>query len=147
MMGRPDSALNTGGNGGGNMGKVDLRMLGYCGIYCKLCDIYEACTTGDTAKQREIADWINEHFDAECTAEQIRCGGCRGPLDEHWSVGCKVRVCASKKGITTCVECAEYGDCDILKGFYRGGDYEGARKTLERINEIGLEKWIAEREG
>jgi len=128
------------------MGKVDLKMLGYCGIYCPRCDIFQACKAGDAAKQREIADWINHHFDAECTPEQIRCGGCKGPLEEHWSVGCKVRVCASKKGVTTCVDCDEYGTCEILESFYRGGDYETARATLRRISEIGLVEWIAEQQ-
>jgi hypothetical protein len=129
------------------MGKVNLKMLGYCGIYCERCDIFEACTTGNAAKQKEIADWINEHFDAECTPEQICCSGCKGPLDEHWSVACKVRVCASGRGVVTCVDCGEYETCETLESFYRGGDYESARATLKRIREIGLDRWAAEQEG
>ena len=95
-------------------------------------------------KQQEIADWINRHHNAECTAAEIRCSGCKGPLDEHWSVSCKVRLCASKRGVVTCVECDEYGDCETLESFYRGGDYASARKTLERIKEIGVERWAEE---
>jgi hypothetical protein len=128
------------------MKKVDLTMLGYCGIYCPRCDIYEACKSGDTEKQREIADWINKHFHADCTPQQIRCSGCKGPLDEHWSVACKVRVCASKRGVVTCVDCDEYGACETLESFYRGGEYESARATLKRIGEIGLDAWAAEQE-
>ncbi len=126
------------------MGAVDLNLLGYCGIYCRRCDIYEAARAGDTEKQQEIADWINQQHHAECTAAEIRCGGCRGPLEEHWSVGCKVRVCASERVIVTCVECDDYGTCDTLETFYKGGDYESARKTLERIREVGLEHWVSE---
>ena len=128
------------------MGKVDLKLLGYCGIYCARCDIYRACKDGDKPRQQAIADWLNEHMDADCTAEQISCSGCKGPLNEHWSVGCKVRQCASKRGVTTCVECEEYGSCETLESFYRGGDYESARATLERISKIGLDAWMAEQE-
>ena len=128
------------------MAKADLTLVGYCGIYCTRCDIHQACTANDRAKQREIADWINHHFDADCTAEQIRCSGCRGPLEEHWSVGCKVRICASRKGVETCAECDEYGECRTLESFYKGGEYESARRNLERIKEIGLEAWLREQE-
>ena len=70
------------------MGKIDLRLLGYCGIYCGSCDIYMSCRAGDREKQQEIADWLKEHHSADCTAEEIRCSGCHGPLDEHWSADC-----------------------------------------------------------
>ncbi len=129
------------------MDRTRPDMLGYCGIYCGRCDIHVACKTGDTAGQQAIADWINEHHGAKCTAEEIRCSGCKGPLDEHWSVSCKVRLCASERGVTTCVDCGEYPGCDTLETFYRGGDYESARKTLERIREIGLNAWLEEQEG
>ena len=128
------------------VGKIDLGLLGYCGIYCGRCDIYVSCKTGDRAKQQEIADWLKEHHYAECSAEEICCSGCHGPLDEHWSVGCKVRVCAVDRGVTTCVDCESYGDCDTLETFYKGGDYDSACKTLERIREVGLERWAAEQE-
>jgi hypothetical protein len=126
------------------MGAIDLKFLGYCGIQCKRCDIYVASQEGDREKQQEIADWINRHHHAQCTAVEIRCNGCKGPLDEHWSLACKVRLCAAKREVVTCVDCDEYGSCDTLETFYRGGDYESARKTLERISEVGLEEWISE---
>ncbi len=128
------------------MGKIRLGLLGYCGIYCGSCDIYMSCKAGDREKQQEIADWLKEHHAADCTAEEIRCGGCHGPLDEHWSVGCKVRVCAAGRKVTTCVDCSEYESCVTLEAFYRGGDYASARATLRRIREIGLDGWAAERE-
>jgi hypothetical protein len=126
------------------MGAIDLKFLGYCGIYCERCDIYLAAKNGDTEKQQEIADWINRHHSAQCTAAEIRCSGCRGPLEDHWSISCRVRLCASKRGVTTCVDCDEYGSCDTLESFYRGGDYESARRTLQRISEVGIEQWAAE---
>lgn len=128
------------------MGKTDLGLLGYCGIYCGTCDIYVSCKTGNTDKQQEIADWLRQHHDVDCVAEEIRCSGCNGPLNEHWSVACKVRVCAADRGVTTCADCQAYESCVTLETFYQSGDYESARVTLRRIREIGLDGWVAERE-
>ena len=61
-------------------------------------------------------------------------------------MGCKVRICAAARKVTTCVDCGEYESCVTLEAFYRGGDYASARATLRRIREIGLDGWVAERE-
>jgi hypothetical protein len=44
------------------------------------------------------------------------------------------------------VECESYDGCGTLEAFYKGGDYEAARRTLERILEVGLDAWVRERE-
>lgn len=128
------------------MPAIDLKMLGPCGIYCGSCDIRVACTTGNREAQQEIADWINKRYNADCAAAEIRCGGCHGPLDVHWSVDCRILKCAKARKIVTCAECAEYESCPTLQGFYRSGDYKKARATLERIREIGLDEWLREQE-
>ena len=38
------------------------------------------------------------------------------------------------------------GSCTTLHGFYGGGDYESAKRTLERIREVGLSQQVAEKE-
>lgn len=129
------------------MSKVDPGMLGPCGIYCGTCDIYVACTTGDRETQKKIADWLAEHHNAKVKPEDIKCGGCWGPKDEHWSADCKVLACARERGAATCVECGRHEGCDTLETFYRSGDYGSARATLRRIAEIGLEGWAREKEG
>jgi len=128
------------------MPKLDLKLLGPCGIYCGSCDIYVACTTGNREAQQEIADWLNERYNADCVAAEIRCGGCHGPLELHWSVDCKILKCARERGVVSCAECEDYEGCEKLERFYRSGDYTKARATLERIRTIGLEEWIRERE-
>jgi hypothetical protein len=128
------------------MPKIDLNYLGACGIYCGTCDIRVAGETNDRATQERIAEWIVENCDTECEPEQIHCCGCWGPHDEHWSDDCKVMLCATGRGVKLCVDCEEYSDCATLEGFYRGGDYESARETLQRIREIGLDAWVRERE-
>jgi hypothetical protein len=128
------------------MARVDLDLLGACGIYCADCDIHVAGETGDRAAQKRIADWIVENFDVACDPAQVRCCGCWGPSEEHWSADCKVMLCATERGLRLCVDCSEYPDCGTLESFYRGGDYESARNTLRRISEIGLDAWVAEKE-
>ena len=58
----------------------------------------------------------------------------------------KSRKKASKRKVAICVDCDEYETCDTLETFYRGGDYESARRTLRRIKEIGIEAWTREME-
>lgn len=127
-------------------GKPDLSLLGPCGIYCGTCDIYVASHSGDLDTQKKIADWLKKHHDMDCRPEDIRCGGCHGPLSKHWSADCKILKCAGARAVTSCAGCGEYETCTTLETFYRGGDYESARSTLRRIREVGLEAWAAERE-
>jgi len=126
--------------------KIDLMMLGPCGIYCGSCDIRVAGRDGDVETQTRIANWIVEHCSKECNPEQIRCGGCWGAVKDHWSPGCKILKCARARNIKLCSSCGEYESCTTLHGFYGGGDYEGAKRTLERIREVGLSEWVAEME-
>ena len=128
------------------MGTIDLNYLGACGIYCETCDIRLAGKTKDQAAQKKIADWIAENCDVDCDPEQIRCCGCWGPGEEHWSADCKVMLCATERGLRLCVDCAEYPDCHTLETFYTGGDYESARQTLARISDVGVEVWKKEME-
>lgn len=128
------------------MATIDLSMLGPCGIYCGKCDIHIAGKTGDREAQEKIATWIVENLSTECKPEQVHCGGCWGSLDDHWSADCKVLLCARERGVKLCIDCGEYGDCDTLESFYQGGDYESARRTLERIKEVGLDAWVKETE-
>ena len=128
------------------MGKMNLDLLGACGIYCEKCDIRVAGETGDRKAQERIANWIVENAKVECAPEQIHCCGCWGPHDEHWSADCKVLLCATGRGVKLCSDCDDYGDCDTLESFYQGGDYESARTTLLRIRDIGLDAWVREME-
>ena len=130
------------------MVKIDLGMLGACGIYCATCDIHLAGKDGDVEAQTKIANWIVENCNTECRPDQIRCCGCWGALDatKHWSADCSVMKCARARHIKLCSDCGEYETCTTLEGFYQGGDYESARRALARIREIGLSAWVEERE-
>jgi len=101
---------------------------------------------GDFETQTRIAGWIVEHSNKECSPEQIHCGGCWGAMKDHWNSDCKILKCAKARNIRLCSSCGEYESCTTLHGFYDGGDYEGAKRALERIREVGLPQWVAEME-
>ncbi len=126
---------------------MDLMMLAPCGIYCGTCDIHVAGRDKDVETQTKIANWIAEHRNAECRPDQIRCGGCWGALADHWAADCKILKCVKARKLKLCSSCGEFESCTTLHTFYDGGDYEAAKKTLERIREVGVEKWVGEMEG
>jgi hypothetical protein len=129
------------------MSAVDLTLVGACGLYCGECEVYVAFSEGDLEKQEEIAESISRQFGAEVGPEQIICGGCRGPEEISFCAGCKIRPCAAARGFTTCAECDEMNDCVTL-GVFLGTDMgKNARRGLEEIRVLGVEKWLAKKGG
>jgi hypothetical protein len=124
------------------MSKLDLTLVGVCGLYCGECDVYVAFSEGDTDKQEEIAASISRQFNTEVGAEQIMCGGCRGPEEISFCAGCKIRPCATKRGYFTCAECDEMGNCRTLSVLLDTDIGKAARQGLEEIRELGLELWL-----
>jgi len=127
------------------MGSVDRALIAACGLDCGGCDVYVACTNRDLEKMEEIAEQISRQFQVEIGPEQIICGGCHGPAEEQFSVGCKIRPCAEARGLVTCAECDEVESCGILQAFHGTEMGQSAKANLERIREIGLEAWVKER--
>ena len=76
--------------------------------------------------------------------EQGKCGGCRGPLDKHWSPGCKFLPCAKAKGHRYCFECADL-PCDKLQAFASDGHEHHclAVENLKQMKALGLDQWVA----
>jgi len=120
--------------------------LAVCGLNCPQCDMYRA-SHGDEKARNEIVEWFKEKRGKELRPEQIRCEGCRGPLEVHWSSDCEMLQCAKKKGVEYCFQCRDF-PCTILKAFSSDGAAHHKRtvENLKRMKEIGLEKWIAEQD-
>ena len=95
----------------------EKNLAGCCGIYCGLCPRYQS-----TAKSR--------------------CPGCKVL---SLTISCKLyNCCVKKKGLTTCAECADF-PCDKYAGFFEWDSFVShavCRPNLERIREVGLEKWL-----
>jgi hypothetical protein len=129
------------------MSKLDLTLLGACGLHCSECEVYVAFSEGDSEKREEIAASISRQFDTEIGPEQIMCGGCRGPMELSFCAGCRIRPCAEKKGYVTCAECEEMDACETLWSFLRTDPGRLARRGLAGIRELGLDVWLERKAG
>ena len=76
--------------------------------------------------------------------EKGECAGCRGPLDKHWSPGCKFLPCAKAKGHRYCFQCDDL-PCDKLQAFASDGHehHRLAVENLKQMKALGLDQWIA----
>jgi hypothetical protein len=117
----------------------DSWNISVCGLNCAKCDIFQASHGNEEAMRVMLG------FFKDAKPESIVCGGCRGPLDVHWSADCYFLACSKKKGLHYCFECDEF-PCDKLQAFASDG-IPHHRKTVENMKimkEIGIEAWIEE---
>ena len=136
------------------MGEEELRLLGYCGLYCGLCAHrnripQRAKVLLETLHEEGWDTWykydssIKDTFPVfwellesltklDCTC---RTGG--GPPD------CKIRNCAREKRVNACPFCSEY-PCDQIEGLAE--HYVSAIQDGKRLQKIGLKKWVGEQD-
>mgnify|MGYP000214022473 CR=1 FL=1 len=129
------------------MSKLDLTLVGVCGLYCGECEVYVAFSEGDLDKQEEIAESISRQFNTQVGPEQILCGGCHGPEELSFCAGCRIRPCATKRGYATCAECDEMDTCSILGAFLKAEMGKPVRRGLADIRELGLGVWLELKSG
>ena len=116
---------------------TDTTLAGACGLYCGACPIYRMYKDQDAERLERAA---RETF--HCQPEEIRCEGCRGPVDCLWTPNCQIVACTQERGVTFCHECAEF-PCDDLSAF--SADHRDIPLTnLRRLAEVGLEAWLVE---
>ena len=118
--------------------------ISVCGLNCAKCDIYEA-SHGNEKLLGEMIEWFRKERNETVTQDQIRCDGCRGPLDVHWSPDCKMMLCAKKRGLQHCFQCENF-PCTIVNRFSSDGISHHKRtiKNSEKMKEIGIGAWIKE---
>ena len=119
-------------------------VISVCGLNCAKCDIYRAFR-GDERLRDGIVEWFRKERNETVKPEQIRCEGCRGPLDVHWSPECKMMLCAKKRGLEYCFLCEDF-PCANVNEFSSDGASHHKRtiENLKRMKEIGVEAWIEE---
>ena len=132
----------------------EVRLLGYCGLYCGLCAHRNRIPQRAKLLQESLHEegwdsWykfdnsLKETFPAfwdfldglvklDCTC---RTGG--GPPD------CKIRICAKERGIDTCPFCSEYS-CSLIEELAE--HYITTIQDGRRLCKIGLKAWVAEQE-
>jgi hypothetical protein len=106
------------------------KQLGYCGNGCDECPAYKFQQKDDPeARRKAAADW-SKAFNADIKPEMMFCVGCTVTGEPHvgycWM--CNIRICATKKNVATCAECADY-PCKDLSAFHANA--KGARENLE----------------
>ena len=130
-------------------------LVGYCGLYCGACGIYQGAIERRVEQLRSIIKWYGfdkmmpelakwepslkhyKEFESVLDGLVKLFGSCPGCLGGGGDPNCKVRECAKHKAYTTCAECNEALVCEKLKPYLN-------KESLERIREIGSAGWAEE---
>jgi len=134
-------------------------LLGYCGLYCGACGIYQGkiktavenlYNTIKAYRFNEIADNLakwepafkhHKEFEQVLEAYKKLFGECPGCIQGGGDPECKVRICAKEKGYTTCVECKEMATCQLLEPWRKSPKFQ---QRMQRIKQVGATKYAQE---
>jgi len=122
--------------------KMASEMIAYCGLNCVKCPIYLATREKNTEKQRQMKEQITiaikKYLGEELRVEDINdCDGCKAQSGRLYfnCQKCRIRKCASEKGLENCAYCDKY-PCEELSKFFNTEDIEGeAQKRLDTIKD------------
>jgi len=107
--------------------KPKARPDATCGLYCGAC-----ANLLRSEQARKPSD--------------VTCLGCKSAKPPKWGSKCKIKACATKRGLEFCAQCKDY-PCEKLHDFhYCGRDYRllGAH-NCEIIRSKGPAAWLKER--
>ena len=119
-------------------------LISVCGLNCARCDIFLA-SRGNEKLRDQITEWFKKERNETIEPEQIKCDGCRGSPDVHWSSECKMMRCARNRGFQYCFQCEDF-PCASVNEFSSDG-MSHHKRTVEnskRMKEVGIKEWIAE---
>lgn len=104
------------------------KMIAYCGLNCEKCDAYKATRDNDNALREKTAKLWTEMNGVTITPEMINCEGCRadGVKTPYCDSLCEIRICARKKGFSTCADCGGRESCEKL-GMITANNAEAAK--------------------
>lgn len=136
-------------------------LVGYCGLYCGACGIYQGIFKQKVKELRsvikrygfdkvmpQLAKWepafkYYKEFEQVLDGLVKMFGSCPGCVADGGDPNCKIRECVREKGYTTCAECAEHSTCEKLQPYMKR---YGLAESLERIKAVGVAKWAEEME-
>lgn len=126
------------------MEKSEKWSIAVCGLNCAKCDIYMAYN-GNEKLRDEIVEWFKKQRKETIKPEQIKCEGCMGPLDVHWSPECKMVLCAKRRELQHCFQCRDF-PCTHVNEFSSDGiaHHRGTIENSKMMKKIGIEAWVAE---
>jgi len=138
------------------MNEAPKNLVGYCGLYCGACGIYQGRIKQAVENLRkiishygfdkitsELAKWepaFQHYTEFESVMDGFvkifgeRPGCVKGGGDPN----CAVRECCKQKAYTTCAECVEMETCGKLQR------YAWALEKLQKIKATGVDKWTEE---
>ncbi len=110
--------------------------LGYCGLFCGACGMYQATQAGKPVLSEEGAP--------------LACDGCNSSRLTPWCADCAIKNCARGRGFRVCGQCPE-NPCEMLSGFMNDPKYPyhlAVEEDMRLLAEKGLpefERLITER--
>jgi hypothetical protein len=108
-------------------------LIAGCGLVCGECDIQQALN--DPRLAQEIADWLSDKTGKEVDPGTIRCEGCRGPRERHWSPDCWIlKCCVDDRGLESCNACRDF-PCQALEEW--AATSARYSEALERLKDHG----------
>ncbi|WP_024834513.1 DUF3795 domain-containing protein [Ruminiclostridium josui] len=118
--------------------KPDFTLAAVCGHFCTACSLFIG-SQEDPERLKGISKRTNR------TIEEVTCHGCRSDNKSFYcTTVCKMRDCAEKHKVDFCSLCEEY-PCEEFKAFEsEAPDRIEVAGCLERIKNIGYEKWYEE---
>ena len=115
---------------------VNKKILAYCGLYCEQCSFKLAHDENDI---KYLISIPNSFEFKELTA--YNCQGCKS---DYCICGfCKMKPCASAKGIDSCADCEDF-PCEHIVAFENDGwpHHKDAIENLRKIKQQGIESWF-----
>lgn len=96
---------------------MEKEFIAYCGLDCKKCEAYIATINNDDELRIKVAKEWSVLNEVEITKDMINCMGCRrdGVKFPFCASLCPIRKCAMSKKYSTCIDCANIDDCEIIK--------------------------------
>lgn len=92
--------------------KYEELLRGACGLDCSKCEIYAATENKLLAEQ--LANWMKKVSELYVDPRDVRCKGCKGDRESHWSPNCWIlQCCVDEKHLDFCNECSEF-PCEKL---------------------------------
>jgi putative nucleotidyltransferase with HDIG domain len=108
-------------------------MIAVCGLLCEECDIHKAVSDRVTAQR--VADWFKAERGVDVAADDVRCDGCRGSRERHWSPDCWIlKCCVHSRGLEYCCACTDFS-CQGLRDWATNSPrYAEAMERLKRMD-------------
>ena len=133
----------------------EIKMDGYCGLYCGACDIFRLSEKGRQTGVATKWEEMPEQFKKAIKEADIVCHGCKSDTLFAGCKVCPILKCARKKGIASCGLCSQY-PCFLINMMHivvrwrkldKKLPHTTARKpNLEFIRKNGLESFLSEQE-